>query len=201
MAITTYAELQTAITSWMGRDDAAFTAAVPDLITLFEAYAARRLKVRPMETVANLTPSSGSAALPADYLGWLRATVLSASRIDLTYVHPSYLQALYPTGISDPPRFFTIEASSLKTRSSDATDIEFLYYAKNSALASALNWLFTNHPDAYLFGSLAEAQGFAVDVEKLGMWKARRDEVFDEIDLSHFRESGPMSVRIIGVTP
>src|SRR5262245_22678107 len=148
MPFTTYNELKDAVASWLARDD--LTTFIPDFITLFEAAAARRLRVRPMETTATLTPSAGSANLPADYLGYRRATVLSSPRVDMEYVHPSYLQALHPLGISDTPRHFTIEGVALKTRSSDTTGIELLYLAKTPAVASSLAWLFTNHPDAYL---------------------------------------------------
>jgi len=199
MAITTYAELKSAIGAWLGHE--LFADRYADFITLFEATACRRLKVRPMETVATLTPSSGAAALPSDYLGWRRATVTSTTRVELTYVHPSYLQALYPSGLASLPRHFTIEASALKTRSSDATAIELLYYAKTPAISGMLNWLFTNHPDAYLFGSLAEAEAFGVNDERLPMWKARRDEVLAEIAASDFRERGAMEIRAAGATP
>jgi hypothetical protein len=199
MSIATFAELKTAIGSWLGHE--LFADRYSDFITLFEAAACRRLKVRPMEMLTTLTPSFGATALPVDYLGWRRATVTSTPRIELTYVHPSYLQALYPTGLSDLPRHFTIEASALKTRSSDATTIEFLYYAKTPAVANALNWLFTNHPDAYLFGSLAEAEAFGVNDERLPMWKSRRDEVLAEIASSEFRERGAMEIRAAGATP
>jgi len=199
MSIATFAELKTAIGSWLGHE--LFADRYSDFITLFEAAACRRLKVRPMEMLTTLTPSFGATALPVDYLGWRRATVTSTPRIELTYVHPSYLQALYPTGLSDLPRHFTIEASALKTRSSDATAIEFLYYAKTPAVANALNWLFTNHPDAYLFGSLAEAEAFGVNDERLPMWKSRRDEVLAEIASSEFRERGAMEIRAAGATP
>jgi len=199
MAITTYAELKAAIGSWLGHE--LFADRYGDFITLFEAAACRRLKVRPMETVVTLTPSAGMAALPSDYLGWRRATVISSPRIELTYVHPSYLQAHYPTDLARKPHHFTIEASTLKTRSSDATAIELLYYAKTPAVANALTWLFTNHPDAYLFGSLAEAEAFGVNDERLPMWKSRRDEVLAEISTSEFRERGAMEIRAAGATP
>jgi hypothetical protein len=199
MSIATFAELKTAIGSWLGHE--LFADRYGDFITLFQAAACRRLKVRPMEMLTTLTPSFGAAALPADYLGWRRATVTSTPRTELTYVHPSYLQALYPTGLSDLPRHFTIEASALKTRSSDSTAIELLYYAKTPAVANALNWLLANHPDAYLFGSLAEAEAFGVNDERLPMWKSRRDEVLAEIASSEFRERGAMEIRAAGATP
>lgn len=72
MAITTYSELQAAIQAWLARTDLA--ANVPDFITLFEAAANRRLRVRQQETSTTLTPTSGSASLPADYLSWRRVT-------------------------------------------------------------------------------------------------------------------------------
>jgi len=200
MALSTYADLQSAVGSWLARDD--LSANIPDAITLFEAHAARKLKVRPMETSTTLTPSSGSADLPSGYLGFIRATVTSDTRVGMEYVRPSYLQALYPTTISDTPRFFTIEGSALKTRSSDATGIEFLYYAKNTVVSSALNWLFTNHPDAYLFGTLYEMQAFTdAPLENIILWKGRRDEVMEEIRLSNFREGSGLAIRTMGAHP
>src|SRR5215471_16871932 len=68
MSITTYAELQAAVGNWL--DHGLFAARVPEFITLFEAAANRRLRVREQEATATLTPSSGAVALPADYLAW-----------------------------------------------------------------------------------------------------------------------------------
>src|SRR5262245_50488386 len=113
MAFTTYQDLKDAMDAWLGHT--LFQSRYDDCITLFEAAAARCLRVRPMEAVTTLTPSSGSVALPADYLGWRRATVTNSPTIDLVYVHPSYLKSLFPTGQAGIPRHFTIEASKLVT--------------------------------------------------------------------------------------
>ena len=43
------------------------------------------------------------------------------------------------------------------------------------------NWLLANHPDAYLFGTLCEAEPFIGHDERFPLWKARRDEVLNEI--------------------
>ena len=207
MAITTYAELQTAIGNWL--DHSLFTARVPEFIALFEACANRRLRVRQQEISTNLTPSNGSVALPSDYLAWRRVT-WSPTRVELEYVHPSYLQAAYPTSPADVPRIFTVEGSTLKVRPLDTTPLEFDYFQKIPALASVApadgtqtNWLLTAHPDLYLFGSLVEAEMFGVNDERAPMWKARRDEIFDELDkLNHKTRGGaPGAVRVMGVTP
>lgn len=199
MAISTYSELQAAIASWLARDD--LTSNIPDFITLFEAAAARRLRVRPMETTTTLTPASGTVALPTGYLGYRRLTWTGTDRVDLTYVHPTYLQALYPTTPSDTPAHFTIEGANILIRPTDDTDLEFVYYAKTGALSSALQWLFNNHPDAYLWGSLAEAHGFNIDQANMALWGQRRDQVFDEIEKLNFREPAGMAVRVLGPTP
>jgi hypothetical protein len=208
MAITTYAELKTAIANWL--DHSLFTARVPEFIALFEACANRRLRVRQQETSTNLTPSNGSVALPADYLSWRRVTWTGSTRVELEYVHPSYLQAAYPSSPTDVPRIFTIEGSTLKVRPLDATPLEFDYFQKIPALASIApadgtqtNWLLTAHPDLYLFGSLVEAEMFGVNDERAPIWKARRDEILDELDkLDHKTRGGaPGAVRVMGVTP
>ena len=198
MAITTYAELQSAIASWLARDD--LTAYIPDFITLFEAAAARRLKVRLQETTTTLTPSSGVATVPSDYLGHRRVTWTGSPIHDLSYVAPPIYSGYLDSG-AGIPTVFTIEGSSLRVAPSDDTDLTLDYYARTAAVSGSLNWLFTNHPDAYLFGSLCEANAFNKDVDPAGLWKARRDEVFDEIAKLDFNERQGMAVRVYGQTP
>lgn len=201
MSITTYAQLQTAVASWLNRDD--LTTTIPDFITIFEATANRRLRLRSQELAATLTPSSGVATLPTDYLAWRRVTWTGSTNTELEYVHPSYLHALYPTAPAGVPRLFTIEGSSLTVRPSDDTALTFDYFQKIAALSNSntTNWLLTAHPDIYLFGTLAEAHGFVKDPDSLALWKTRRDEIFDEIERLDVKTRGPSAIRIMGYTP
>lgn len=199
MPFTTYNELLTSIATWLARDD--LTANIPDFVTLFEAEAARRLGVRPMELTTTLTPSSGSVALPTDFLGVRRLTWTGSTRVDLTYQHPTYIQSMYPTTPQGTPLDYTIEGGNILIRPTDATALELVYHATNAAVSSSLNWLFTSHPDVYLFGSLAEAKGFIDNLEKLSAWGARRDATFDSIERLDFRYRGPMSIQTTGPTP
>jgi hypothetical protein len=201
MAITTYSELQAAVGNWL--DHGLFAARIPEFIALFEAAANRRLRVREQEAATALTPSSGAAALPADYLAWRRVTWTGSPRVELQYVHPSYLQAAYPSTPSARPRVFTIEGSTLKIRPVDATALEFDYIQKIPALSdgAATNWLLAAHPDLYLFGALVEAEMFGVNDERAPLWKARRDEILDEIDKLSNKTRGAGAMRVMGVTP
>ena len=203
MSLQTYSDLTTAIANWLQRSDLA--ALLPNFVQLFEACANRRLRVRQQEAMTNLTPdANGSAALPADYLALRRVTWTGAPRVELAYVHPSYLQAAYPSAPADVPRIFTIEGATLKVRPLDQTALEVNYFQKIPALATTdPNWLLTAHPDLYLFGSLVEAEMFGVNDERAPLWKARRDEIFDEIDKLNNKTRGgdPGAARVMGTTP
>jgi hypothetical protein len=203
MSIATYAELRTAVENWL--DHTLFTARVPEFIVLFEAAANRRLRVRQQEASSALTPSLGTVALPGDYLAWRRVTWTGAPRVELQYVHPSYLQAAYPSSPADVPRIFTIEGATLKVRPVDGAALEFDYFQKIPALSSGAdsgtNWLLAAHPDLYLFGALVEAEMFGVNDERAPVWKARRDEIFDEIEKLSNKTRGAGAIRVTGVTP
>jgi hypothetical protein len=201
MTIATYSDLQAAVGNWLARSDLA--ANIPDFIMIFEAVANRRLRVRQQESAATLTPSSGVATLPADYLTWRRVTWTGSTNRELEYVHPSYLHALYPTAPAGPPRLFTIEGATLTIAPSDGTALTFYYFQKISALASGnpTNWLLAAYPDLYLFGALAEAHGFVKDTESLTLWASRRNELFDEIERLDVKTRGPAGIRVMGATP
>ena len=201
MTIQTYSDLQSAIANWIARADLA--ASIPDFIALFESVANRRLRLRQQESVATLTPSSGVATLPADYLAWRRVTWTGQLPRELEYVHPSYLHALYPTLPAGAPRLFTIEGGNLTVAPSSATALTFDYFQKIPALSNAntSNWLIAAAPDLYLFGALAEAHGFVKDTESLALWKSRRDELFGEIERLDVKTRGQAGIRVIGPTP
>jgi hypothetical protein len=201
MSITNYTDLQAAIANWLARGDLA--ANIPDFIAIFEAVANRRLRVRQQESAASLTPASGVAALPADYLAWRRVTWTGSTHRELEYVHPSYLHALYPTAPAGLPRLFTIEGATLTVAPSDDSALTFDYFQKIPALsnASPANWLIAAYPDLYLFGALAEAHGFVKDTDSLTLWASRRNELFDEIERLDAKTRGPAGIRVMGATP
>ncbi len=200
MPFTTNIELKAAIADQLARAD--LTTQIIDFIALFECEAARELfRMRETETSTTLTPTAGSVALPSDYMGWRRVTYTGSPRVDLDYVHPSILQAYYPTVPSATPAVFTIEGSTLKVRPVNDTGLEFDYFAKTGALASALNWLFTKHSDCYYFGALEQAYLFNKDPEQAGPWAAKKMSVYDSIKKQRFRQEGALSIRVMGYTP
>jgi hypothetical protein len=202
MAISTYAELQGAIEDWLARSDIT-DARVADCITLFEAVANRRLRTRQMLLYDALSTSSGQATLPTDFLAWVEVAWEGSTRRILDYAHTTYWSAAYPTTPSGQPVLFTIAGETLYTIPIDDTaDIGLTYYQKIPALSASntTNWLLTAHPDVYLFGSLVEACGYTHDEVGL-VWKARRDEIFTEIERLSEKYKAPTIMRLWGSAP
>lgn len=202
MAIANYADLQTAVANWMARvGDDQISDNVADFITLFEAEANRRLRVRQMETTATITPSSGTASLPSDYLAWRRVTWTGSLNVELEFVEPTWLRAAYPSSDEGTPKFFSVEGSSIHLRPVSDTDITLHYWEKIDALSddATTNWLLTAHPDAYLFGALCEAHLFVRDAAEAEIWKVRRDAVFTAIERLDRTGRGPAAIRPMGV--
>ncbi len=79
---------------------------------------------------------------------------------------------------------------------------EFLYFQTIPTLTGGTNnWLFNAHPDLYLRGCLIEAAAYGVDNDQVELWKAWRDEVFQEIQmLSDLSRAGGV-IQSIGPTP
>lgn len=200
MSLSSYSDLKTQLSNWMARGD--LESFYDDFILLAEAGFARRLfRVRQQETTATLTPSSGTVALPSDYLALRRLTWTGNPRIELEYVHPSILQTTYPTAPTDVPRIYTIEGSNIIVRPVNDTPLELVYLAKNPALIGQLNWLYENFPDVYLHGTLAEAYAFQKDDDNATFWKQRLGASEAEVKSNTFNNAGNLTMKVFGYTP
>jgi len=204
VSVTTYAELKTAVANWL--DDTSLDSRVVECIAMYEAAINRRLAVRQQIASTTLTPSSGTATLPTDFLYWKRVTWTGMPKRELEYVDPSYFNQSYPDNPSDTPRFFTIEGSTLRIVPIDATSLTFVYAQKVPPLATTdPNWLLTANPDFYLDGALAKMETFkagAVDrPQRQAEFEALCDRQRDALGRLNFSQSGPVMIRAYGVTP
>lgn len=161
MAITNLGELKTAVNAWadIGGTLDDLLNDVVQMTTHMLNYGSEEmsgLRVREMESIATLTPTSGVCTLPTDYLQYRRVTVPSSLRRELTYTTPAAADDLYPDRASGSPCRFTIIGSSLYTFPLTASDVELTYYQKIPDLSadSDTNWLLTAHPLVYLHGAL-----------------------------------------------
>lgn len=180
----TFAELQTAITTWMIRDDLDDMAA--SFIGMAERRLNRALRVPEMEADATATVTSGLFTLPDDFLA-LRSVYVDASpSYPLTQVGLAQLQDMYG-GLSGIPAHFAMQSGSemiLGPSPTDSTALLINYYAKIPALSESqtANWLLTAHPDLYLAASLVEGFTYTRDLAGMQVWQARSTDMIADLE-------------------
>jgi hypothetical protein len=141
---------------------------VDSFIRLSEADFNRKLRVREMEKVANLTPvvngSTIDYSLPADFLEWREANTPLGRPLKLVgedfFV---YNRSLNPTGSA---KFFVLRGNVINILPEQPdTNLNLKYYSRITSLIDGSNWLYTNHPGAYLFTACRYAARFLGNAE------------------------------------
>lgn len=201
MAISTYAELVTALENWSDRTDADLAARLPECITLGEVEIFRRLRVRQMETTASSTPNAnGEITLPADMLEIKRVTAKTDPRRRLKYVTSDYADSI-DARVSGDPNIYFVVGDTLTVLPFTSSDIEVTYYAKVTPLSAVAttNWLLSRWPDIYLQASLAQFAILAKDSEAAGGYMGLMNNAIDRaMNEDIGARMGPVAMRVEG---
>ena len=158
MAITTYAELQTAVGSWLHRAD--LTSQIPDFILFGEKRIFRETRIRVMETAFSGTISSGVIAVPSDYLEFKSVYLNTSPTIKLSRVQASQIYDEYPTRASTGrPKLIAREGANFifGPYPDSGYTVNGIYYASPTSIQSSANALFLANPDLYLYAALLAA--------------------------------------------
>lgn len=193
MSISTFAELQTAVGSWLNRSDA--TALISDFILLTEERMNRALRVRQMETsLATTAITDNRIAVPANTVGV--KTLWVDGHEDNPLLSRSY-EFLLTQGTQGVPAGWAWQGDYLYF---DGTgSVEGVLYRNIPALSASntTNWLLTAHPSAYLFGALTEAFNWARNDKERDRWDGRFVQALSDIGGTDMRDrlSGPLASR------
>lgn len=200
MSIGTYSELQTAVASWMHRAD--LTDRIPEFIALCEARANGHSKSRLMEARTTLTATSGNAyvTLPSDMLEMRRLVVTSSSPLStLKYVSPDEITFSYPTTQQGVPAVFAVIGSQVQLAPipDSSYTLEVSYLQKIPALSEAnpTNWLLTNFPDVYLYGTLLQAVTYTQDFGQLNTLQTLYRDAVENMNAIDWYSGSLMAVR------
>lgn len=120
-----------------------------------------------------LMPGSATMPLPSNYLSMREIYLDTNPRDYLDYVVPDEMNRLYPWSMGQKPVAYTVEGDAIRFGPPpDATYYCFVeYYKKFPALATATtNWLMTNAPGVYLYGTLLESAPFIGQDSRLPLW-------------------------------
>lgn len=194
MSLSTYAELQTAIATWLRPGTASTNGLqIGSYIQLFEARANRRLRLRVMESDESVTATTGSRyiAIPAGYIDPIALYLTDLeSREELAYRLPTQIDVCDDNG---RPEYWAIDGTNIAFDRPAESDYPVTFrMLKRFALsdASPTNWLLTTYPDVYLYGSLLNAAPYVRDAEMLPVWKSLVEEAFAEIENAEARAKG-----------
>lgn len=149
MAISTFADLKTAIQSWAQRGSA-LSSVVGDFVALAEARIRADVRCRAMVQTATGTLSGVTLATPTRFLEAISVNV--ADQV-IQYLTPQQFDALS----SDTHLYYTIRGDNFEFGKTGAYSIS--YYQGFAAFSADgdTNWLLTNYPGIYLFSGTAEA--------------------------------------------
>lgn len=172
MAITTYSELQTAVSDWSHRT----VSQVTDFIALAEKRINAVLSSRLGEVETTLTGTIGSRyiALPSGYVAnrglWLTTY---GNRIEIVYVTPENLPVIDVT--NSQPYYYTIDGSNIAFDypNSQAFTYTFRFKKGYDIASTSTNDILTRYPNVYLYGALIEASIFARDLNALDMFETK----------------------------
>lgn len=217
MAIGTYAQLVTAITEWLARDnDATLVARIPDFITLCEAKLNRDLRSYQMEKRATADVNMSNTepqyiSLPTDFQMMRRIRITSVTgKPYLRYF--SHVQAeewaLGHGDVAAQPVGYTVFGSEMQlTPTPDqAYTLEMIYRGTIAALTSinTTNWLLTSNPDIYLYGALLESSPYIKEDERLQVWATGFKYALDSLNQNSMDatyNAGPLTMSVTGATP
>ena len=164
MALTNYTTLKASIANWLNRSDLTSEIA-DDFIVLAEADFNSKLRVRKMITQASITIDAETEALPTGFLQVRDFFILTGNtKVPLRYMSPSQMDQVKGTSTTGLPNSYTILGDNFRfSPKPDGTYTGIVnYYKKFDSLSSsnASNYILTDHPDIYLYGSLFHAANF-----------------------------------------
>jgi hypothetical protein len=198
MALTTYAELKTALSTWTRRADIATYA--DDLITVAEGRIFKEVRCREMEAALSVLMVSGVAAVPADYSDLKFAYIDGTPICNLQRKDPSWIHLQYPYRSSQgKPNFIARDVDSFifGPYPDSAYTVKGTYYKKLTAVSATVNDLYTNQPDLYVAASLAEAFRFLRNDNMQKYWEGRYTDIKNSINAQDKAErisGGPLQM-------
>jgi len=172
----TYDNLVQDVINYMERDDAGFVAQIPSLIGLAESAIAAELKTLLQLTVVTTTLATNQEVLnkPAR---WRKTVSMKANGQPIKIRSQDFVAQYLDESSAGTPLYYAeydYNNFLFAPKPSADTTIEIIYYSEIQPLDTTNQQnLFTREcPQAMLFGTLLQAQGYLKALDKLPVWKS-----------------------------
>jgi hypothetical protein len=195
MALATYSDLKTSLANWLNRTDLT-TEIAEDFIVLAEKDFNSKLRVRKMITQSAITVDSELVALPTGFLQVRDFYILQGGvKYPLNYITPAQMDQIKGTSTSGMPSTYTILGGNLRFAPVPSSSYSGIinHYKEFDPLSSSntSNYILTNHPAIYLYGSLYHASNFLGGIEpnQSGQWEKMYQTALERLDRNDKEDS------------
>jgi hypothetical protein len=172
MALSNYGELKTAIADFLNRDD--LTSVIPTFVSLAESQIARDLRHWRQERRVTTTLDERFENVPTDWLESNHLYLSDGASIEYASVAEISRKKILTNDLAGKPRLFTINSGQFEffPAPDESYTLTMVYFARIPAfsLDADDNWLITNYPDVYLYGSLLQSAPYLAEDARIAVW-------------------------------
>lgn len=203
MALSTYTELVSTVTSYLARSD--LSSIIPTFVQLAQERMTRDLRTREMLKLSTTTATVNDATieLPTDFLEMRELHFQGTPPITLEYQSPDKFFRNDMTTTSGSPYYYTIIGYEFQfaPMPDSAKTLQLLYYAKPTFISTttASNVYLANYSDALLYATLAEAEPYLYNDQRIQIWASMYDRAITNIQHSDIDKKFPNTS--LNVTP
>jgi hypothetical protein len=201
MALTNYSAFVTTVENYLARTD--LSSQIPDFIQMAQFRMTRDLRTERMLKVATTAPTDNKVAFPTDFLELREMHFQGNPPILLEFQSPDLFFRNGQTTLSGRSHYFTMLGTEFQFAPSQDSSytIQILYYAQPTFISStvASNLFLAYYPDALLYATLAEAEPYLMNDQRVVTWSSLYDRAIANIKQSDLGATYPYTT--LSVTP
>lgn len=189
MNFTSYADFRNKFLEMVDGDDVSQSDISGNVLDLIigagEQRLYRDLRSSTQEAALTITCTNNQAPLPADFLELKGSPYIGNGFATANFVPAQQIQdaiQLNTNTLTSGPYFYSFQSDSMFFYPPQATGvvIKGTYYKRFPDISTALNALFTRHPDVFLYASLAECGSFLGEITRLPIWEKKYTDLVGE---------------------
>jgi hypothetical protein len=188
---SSYTDFGTSLAGWLLDNNSATitdvgVSMVADLIAVGESRIFREVRNIDMETSFGASISAGLLSLPSSYLELKSAYLTTSPQVTLERRNAEWVRTNYPqTSGSGIPQFIARFGQNFifGPYPDSGYTVNGIYYKRPTGISgAALNTLFTNNPDLYLFACLSKGSIVIGMDRRIAVWEAEYLKILADVN-------------------
>jgi hypothetical protein len=181
----TYDSLVADVITYSERNDAGFIAQIPRLIMMTEQNIASQIKTLMQLVVVDTTLLAGDAVLEKP-VRWRKTISMKVNGQPIVQRSMDYITQYQSESDNGLPLYYAeydYDHWALAPVPDDAYPVEIIYYSRIQPLdqENQENLLTREAPQALLYGTLLQAQGYLKSMDKIPVWKGYYDDAISAL--------------------